>query len=46
MLDWEGNIIEKRNITQILLYGIKVDAMKEASTKGSVVESNTIGNIL
>ena len=41
MLDWEGNIFEKRNRTHI-----KFNAMTTSSAKVSDAESNLIGNIL
>ena len=46
MLDWEGNMIEARKRTKILLSDIKVDAMTAASVQVSAVESTKIDELL
>jgi hypothetical protein len=46
MLDWEGNMIESRHRTQILLSDIKVDAMTAASVQVSATESTKIDELL
>ena len=46
MLDWEGNMIEARHRTQILLSDIKFDAMTAASVQVSAIESTKIDELL
>ena len=38
MLDWEGNMIDIRNRTQIMLYEIEVEAMTESPAKLSATK--------
>jgi hypothetical protein len=46
MLDWEGNMVEKRHRTQILLSEIEEDETKVSSTTISSIESRTIDHVL
>ena len=46
MLDWEGNMIEKKHRTQILLSDIQEDAIMAASLQISSIESNVINELL
>jgi hypothetical protein len=46
MLDWEGNMVEKRDRSQILLSEVHEDTAFVASVQISSIESNVIDNLL
>lgn len=46
MLDWEGNMVEKRDREQIILSEIQEDAVLSASVQVSSIESKTIDTVL
>jgi hypothetical protein len=46
MLDWEGNMIERRHRSQILLSDVRDDSVFAASVEISSVESNAIDALL
>jgi hypothetical protein len=46
MLDWEGNMIAKRDRSQILLSGVHEDTALAASVQISGIESNIIDDLL
>ena len=46
MLDWEGNMVEKQDRSQILLSEVQEDAVMSASVQVSSIESNAIDSIL
>ena len=46
MLDWQGNILEKKDRQRIMLSDIEADTMMVASLQISKDESNVIYNII
>ena len=46
MLDWQGNILEKKDRQRIMLSYIEADPMMIASLQISKYESNVIDNII
>jgi hypothetical protein len=46
MLDWEGSMIESRHRIKILSSDIQEDTMMAASIQVSVIELNTIDELL
>ena len=46
MLDWQGNILEKKDRQRIILSDIEADPMMVASLQISTDNSNVIDNII